>query len=357
LRQETGYTKLASGADATQKRTPHTAVANSMGDIMSSVREYLKVKHYAFRTQKTYQGWIRRFLLWHESLASACKEKNEAQLCSITAQDLRAFLSSLAIEKRVSEATQELALNALMILFRHILHTDVEGFASVVRARKRHKQPVVLTRSEVSALLNCLRAPFRLMASLMYGCGLRLEECLNLRIKDINIREESIEVRSGKGSKDRITCLPASLIGELEIYCKELHIRWEQERKNADEGVALPEALERKYPNIAFEWGWYWLFPARSPCMHPMSGKRVLWHLHPSVVQKQIHSAVRNAGIAKLASAHTLRHSFATHLMVDGYDLRTIQELLGHSNIKTTMIYTHVAVRNKRGVRSPLEKL
>ena len=328
--------------------------------LMRSVRDYLKTKHYAFRTQKTYLAWVRRFLVWRESCTTASDNsgtKQDSGLCRITANDLRAYLSHLAVRQRVSAATQELALNALMTLFRHVLHIEIEGLASVIRAKKRKRLPVVLDRDEVSALLRNLHAPFRLMASLMYGCGLRLEECLNLRVKDINLKEESVEVRAGKGGKDRFTCLPGTLRQEIEIHCKELRMRWEQERKEAKAGVALPEALERKYPDIAFEWSWYWLFPARSPCVHPESGKRVLWHLHPSVLQKQIHTAVRFAGIAKLASAHTLRHSFATHLLEDGYDIRTIQDLLGHSDLKTTMIYTHVAVRNKRGVRSPLEKL
>ncbi len=331
------------------------------GSLMSSAREYLKVKHYTLRTQNTYLSWIRRFLAWRE-----CFDTNEASkpvadtttpVRPVTAEDLRSYLSHLAVRQRVSAATQELALNSLMTLYKHVLHIDIEGLASVIRAKKRLRLPVVLNREEVSALLKNLPQPFRLMASLMYGCGLRLEECLNLRIKDINIREESIEVRSGKGGKDRFTVLPISLRNELELHCHELRMRWEQERREAMPGVSLPEALERKYPALALEWSWYWIFPARSPCMNPSTGKRVLWHLHHSVVQKRIHTAVRHAGIAKLASAHTLRHSFATHLLEDGYDIRTIQDLLGHSNVRTTMIYTHVAVRNKRGVRSPLEKL
>ncbi len=331
------------------------------GSLMREARDYLTVKHYTLRTQKTYLGWIRRFLSWCESRRETEESDPTAtrtmDVRSLTANDLRGYLSHLAVRQHVSAATQELALNAIMMLYKHILHIEIEGLASVVRAKKRLRLPVVLNREEVSTLLKNLHQPFRLMASLMYGCGLRLDECLNLRIKDINIREESVEVRSGKGGKDRFTVLPVSLHRELEVYFNELHIRWEQERKEAMPGVSLPEALERKYPGLASEWSWYWIFPARGPCINPATGKQALWHIHHSVVQKQIHNAVRRAGITKPASAHTLRHSFATHLLEDGYDIRTIQDLLGHSNVRTTMIYTHVAVRNKRGVRSPLEKL
>lgn len=301
------------------------------------------------------------FFSWREScdsnkgITSAVEKADIVR--PVTADDLRGFLSHLAVRQRVSAATQELALNSLMTLFRHILHIDLDGLASVIRAKKRQRLPVVLDREEVSALLKNLPQPFRLMASLLYSCGLRLEECLNLRIKDINIKEESLEVRSGKGGKDRFTVLPVSITKELEMHCSELRMRWEQERREAMPGVAFPEALERKYPALASSWGWYWIFPARSPCISPITGKPVLWHQHHSVVQKRIHTAVRRAGIEKLASAHTLRHSFATHILEDGYDIRTIQDLLGHSDVRTTMIYTHVAVKNRRGVRSPLEKL
>lgn len=322
--------------------------------MMRQVREIVRLKHYSVRTEKSYLSWTRRILDYIEKQGAVPWQDEKPQ---ITADHLRSYLSYLAVEKRVSAATQEQALNALLVLFRSVLHIDINGLSMVCRAKKRKRLPVVLSRDEVSALLKNLRHPYRLMASLLYGCGLRLEECLSLRVKDINFENESIEVRSGKGGKDRITVLPRVLHRDLKVYLDELKLLWEEQRKRDLPGVFIPEALERKYPNIPQEWSWFWLFPARNAYTDPRTGKTAYWHIHPSVLQKRIKFALSTAGITKLASAHTLRHSFATHLLEDGYDIRTIQELLGHSNVQTTMIYTHVAVRNKRGVRSPLENL
>ncbi len=322
--------------------------------LIKQVRELLKLKHRSLRTEKTYVGWTRRFLdfVWSRKLVRERNGKFEFH-----ADLLRAFLSHLAIDARVSAATQEQALNALLVLFRMVLHVEIEGVSSVLRAKKRKRLPVVLSREEVSALLANLKQPFRLMASLMYGCGLRLEECLSLRVKDINFADETIEVRSGKGGKDRLTLLPSVMKRDLGVYLQGLRERWEECRRGDLPGVFLPEALDRKYVSLSKEWGWYWVFPSVSPCANTRTGEVAFWHMHPSVIQKKIKEGIQRAGIVKLASAHTLRHSFATHLLEDGYDIRTIQELLGHSNVQTTMIYTHVAVRNKRGVRSPLESL
>ncbi len=321
---------------------------------MKQVRELLKLKHRSLRTEKTYLGWTRRFLdfVWSKRLV---REVNGTFLLSVDL--LRTFLSHLAIDARVSASTQEQALNALLVLYRMVLYVDIEGLSSVLRAKKRKRLPVVLSREEVSKLLAKLKQPFRLMASLMYGCGLRLEECLSLRVKDINFADETIEVRSGKGGKDRLTVLPAVLKPDLEGYLRGLRERWEEGRRRDLPGVFLPEALDRKYVSLSKEWGWFWMFPSISPCANTRTGEIAFWHMHPSVIQKKIKEGIQRAGIVKLASAHTLRHSFATHLLEDGYDIRTIQELLGHSSVQTTMIYTHVAVRNKRGVRSPLESL
>jgi len=322
--------------------------------IMKEIKELLRLKHRSLRTEKTYLAWTRRFL---EFVAQKGLIKNGNGKFSISADHLRSFLSYLAIETKVSASTQEQALNALLLLYRMVLHIEIDGLSSVLRAKKRKRLPVVLSRDEVSAFLANLSQPFRLMASLMYGCGLRLEECLSLRVKDINFEDGVIEVRSGKGGKDRLTVLPSILKNDLELYLKELKDRWENARRQDLPGVFLPEALERKYSSLAKAWSWYWLFPSISPCVNTRTGEVAFWHMHPSVIQKKIHEGIQRAGIAKMASAHTLRHSFATHLLEDGYDIRTIQELLGHSNVQTTMIYTHVAVRNKRGVRSPLENL
>jgi len=320
--------------------------------MMSQVRELVRLKHHSLRTEKTYLAWTRRFLAFIEKQKSAPIEDGRPVL---TANHLRLYLGYLASGRKVSAATQEQALNALLLLFRSILHIEIDGLAGVLRAKKRKRLPVVLSKDEVRRLLANLREPYWLMASLMYGAGLRLEECLSLRVKDINFDEGCIEVRSGKGGKDRLTVLPHAIEPELRRHLADLRLHWEEQRKRALPGVFLAEALDRKYPTLSTEWGWYWLFPSRAPTTDVRTGQIRFWHVHPSVVQKQIKLAVRSAGIDKMASAHTLRHSFATHLLEDGYDIRTIQELLGHSNVQTTMIYTHVAVRNKRGVRSPLE--
>lgn len=320
--------------------------------MMSQVRELVRLKHHSLRTEKTYLAWTRRFLAFIEKQKSAPIEDGRPVL---TADHLRLYLDYLASGRKVSAATQEQALNALLLLFRSILHIEIDGLAGVLRAKKRKRLPVVLSKDEVRRLLANLREPYWLMASLMYGAGLRLEECLSLRVKDINFDEGCIEVRSGKGGKDRLTVLPHAIEPELRRHLADLRLHWEEQRKRALPGVFLAEALDRKYPTLSTEWGWYWLFPSRAPTTDVRTGQIRFWHVHPSVVQKQIKLAVRSAGIDKMASAHTLRHSFATHLLEDGYDIRTIQELLGHSNVQTTMIYTHVAVRNKRGVRSPLE--
>jgi integron integrase len=322
--------------------------------MMKEVRELIRLKHRSLRTEKSYLAWTRRFLEFVENKKRLPCGENGPQ---IIADHLRSYLSYLAVECRVSAATQEQALNALLVLFKLVLHIEIDGLTSVIRAKKRKRLPVVLSRPEVSALLGHLGKPYRLMASLMYGCGLRLEECLTLRVKDIDFENDTVEVRSGKGGKDRMTVLPGVLKRELKEYLEELRIRWETDRRRDLPGVHLPEALDRKYPSLPKEWSWFWLFPAKSPCVDPRTGLLAFWHIHPSVIQKKIKDAIGAAGIAKLASAHTLRHSFATHLLEDGYDIRTIQELLGHSNVQTTMIYTHVATRNKRGVRSPLESL
>ncbi len=320
---------------------------------MRQVRQLLSLKRRSIKTEKAYLGWTRRFLAFVEEL----ELKRGSSSIAITADHVRAFLSDLAIRLRVSAATQEQAFNALLPLCRRVLKIDIDGLQSVIRSPRRRRLPIVLTKDEVLSVLKRLCDPFRLMAALMYGAGLRLEECLSLRVKDIDFADESIAVRSGKGDKDRMAILPAPLRDALAEHLRELRARWERDRRRDVAGVFLPSALDRKYPAAVTDWAWYWLFPSRSSCLDPRTGRIGLWHLHPTVFQKAIKAAIVDSGIAKLASAHTLRHSFATHLLEDGYDLRTIQELLGHSSIQTTMIYTHVAARNKRGVRSPLEGL
>ncbi len=320
---------------------------------MHRLRELFSLSKCSLKTEKTYLGWIRRFLTFVEEQ----ELKSGSLSTEIKPDHIRAFLSDLAVRRRVSAATQEQAFNALLVLCRRILGIQIDGLHSVVRSAKRRRLPVVLSKDEIASLFRGLDHPFRLMAMLMYASGLRLEECLSLRVKDFDFAEETITVHSGKGNKDRLALFPPKLREMIAEYLPVLRRRWERDRRRGEPGVFLPNALDQKYPGAAHDFLWYWLFPARSACRDPRSGRSGLWHLHPSVFQKAIKAALSSAGITKQASAHTLRHSFATHLLEQGYDIRTIQELLGHSNIQTTMIYTHVATRNKRGVRSPLEGL
>ena len=323
-------------------------------ELYQRTQEYIRIKHLSIRTEKTYLSWLKRFFDFIETNFDLTGKNIPS---AITADHLRAFLSYLAIKRKISAATQEQAFNALLLFFRSILCINVEGLTSVLRAKKRKRLPVVLNRDEIAAILNGLRQPFRLMASLIYAGGLRLEECLSLRVKDINFEDETITVRSGKGGKDRITLFPKALHPMMQAHLQELRLRWETDRKKNAPGVYMPQAIAQKYPAASREWIWFWAFPARQPYMDERTGCCAYWHIHPSRLQKQVHEAIVNAGIQKMASVHSLRHSFATHLLEDGYDIRTIQELLGHSHVETTMIYTHVATRNKRGVRSPFEGL
>lgn len=317
-----------------------------------AVKQILRLKHRSQKTEKAYLCWTRRFLDFHEK-----RNRGNIPIPDIEANDLRTFLSHLAMEKKVSAATQEQALNALLILFRRVLGLEIQGLSSVLRAKKRKRLPVVLTKKEVAEVLKRLARPYKLMAQLMYAGGLRLEECLSLRVKDIDFEKECIEVRSGKGGKDRMALFPTVLHQPLKTHLAELRIRWESDRQKDAPGVHLPEALDRKYTAMDREWAWFWLFPARTACADPRTGKIALWHAHPSALQKRLRTAMAAAGVNRQASAHTLRHSFATHLLEEGCDIRTIQDLLGHESVQTTMIYTHVAVKHRRGVKSPMEGL
>lgn len=312
-------------------------------------REVLRLRHRSVRTEKAYMGWIERFF---EHVAQRSPQPRE-----LTADDVRAFLSYLAVDKAVSASTQSQAFNALLMLYRFVLSVEIDGLSSVAKARRKPKLPTVLTKEEVASILSKMKMPDRLMAQLIYAAGLRLEECLSLRVKDLDFEGEALTVRSGKGNKDRITLFPPVLHPVLRRHLAELKIAWERDRRKSLPGVKIPEALARKYPGMSTEWAWYWLFPSARACADPRGTEQVLWHLHPSVLQRSFHEAVRAAGVAKQATVHTLRHSFATHLIEDGYDIRTVQELLGHDNVQTTMVYTHVAVKNKRGVRSPLASI
>ncbi len=270
-------------------------------------------------------------------------------------REISQFLSSLAVREKVSVSTQNQAFNALLFLYREVLKIDLQTLEGIVRPRRPVRLPVVLTRNEVALILENLHGMQWLLVSLLYGSGLRLMECLRLRVKDIDFEKNQITVRDAKGKKDRITMLPAKVKMPLAEQVKRVRKQHESDLQQGKGNVELPYAIARKYPNAMKEWGWQWVFPATRFYFHRESGRFRRHHYHPSALQRAVKDAVRRTGIAKPASCHTFRHSFATHLLEAGYDIRTIQELLGHSDISTTMIYTHVLNRGPRCVQSPID--
>lgn len=274
----------------------------------------------------------------------------------LTGKDLQDFLSYLAVDKKVSASTQNQALNAIVFLYRHVLDKDIEREISAVRARQNRRLHVVLTMQEIEKIFSGMSGINLLMAKLIYGCGLRLQECLQLRVKDIDFEQSVVIIRSGKGDKDRRNVLPEAVKEELVTHVNEIRVLYKKDKEAKLNGVQLSGALERKYPNAGKEWGWFWLFPSQSLSIDPRTNILRRHHVYHDALQRAFKKAVMKAGITKQTSVHTLRHSFATHLLENGYDIRTIQELLGHKNLQTTMIYTHVATKNILGVRSPLDK-
>ncbi len=314
-------------------------------ELESETHTSLRLRHRSLSTEKTYIGWLRRF-------RGFVKEKAPNQL---EAKDLQDFLSYLAVDKLVSISTQNQALNALVFVYRHDLDKDIENAIDAVRARQKRRLPVVLTVKEVEKIFDKMSGLHRLMAMLTYGCGLRLNECLSLRIKDVDLEQNIVIVRSGKGDEDRRTVLPERVKDTLIGHLDQVRSLYEKDRTENLNGVALPGALERKYPNAGKEWGWFWLFPSKSLSIDPRTRIVRRHHVHPASLQRAFKAAVGKTDIVRHVSVHTLRHSFATHLLEKGYDIRTIQELLGHKQLQTTMIYTHVAKKNILGVRSPLD--
>jgi integron integrase len=317
------------------------------GELLERVRVAIRGRHYSFRTEKAYLGWIRRYIRFHG-------QRNPEAL---GAPEVAAYLAHLASAGHVSAGTQDQAFSGLVFLYRDVLGRPLAGLEDTPRAKRPIRIPLVLAREEVHAVLKHLRGVPWLMCSLMYGSGLRLLECCRLRVKDVDFSRAEITVHDGKGRKDRLTVLPDRLAPILRQ-----HIERVQEQHNRDlEGTAgyvcLPDALDRKYPSAPRDWAWQWVFPARRIHVDAETGQRRRHHLHESVLQRLFAAAVRAAALSKPATCHTLRHSFATHLLETGYDIRTIQELLGHSDVSTTMIYTHVLNRGGRGVKSPLDML
>jgi integron integrase len=315
--------------------------------LLPQVRGHMRARHLSPRTEQAYLGWILRYIRYHGTRHPA--ELGEAEIV--------AFVTYLAAEQGVSRSTQMQALSALMLLYREVLGISIGDLRRTLRSFAPTRLPAVLTRDEVRALLAHLHGTTRLVALLLYGSGLRLMECLTLRVKDIDFERNEIRVRRGKGGKDRITMLPALARDPLQQHLVKVRALHARDLAEGAGRVVLPEAFERKAPGWAAEFAWQWVFPASRRYRPAEDGAGRRHHLHETAVQRAMQRAVRDAGVAKRATCHTLRHSFATHLLEDGYDIRTLQELLGHSDVSTTMLYTHVLNRGRLGVRSPVDRL
>jgi integron integrase len=313
--------------------------------LLDQLRSTLRLKHYAYKTEKSYLHWVKRFILFHQ-------KRHPKDMGTI---EIEAFLTHLATDLHVAASTQNQAFSAILFLYREVLHQELDTPINALRAHPSRYLPTVLTHDQVLALLKHLTGTHQLIARVLYGSGLRLSEGLRLRVKDIDFAQSQIVVRDSKGQKSRVTMLPKSLIEDLTLHLQHVKRLHQQDLAQGNGLVQLPYALARKYPNAGREWVWQFVFPADRLCCDPRSGLVVRHHLHETGLQKAIKQAVRFAKIEKKVGCHTLRHSFATHLLQTGYDIRTIQELLGHKDVKTTMIYTHVLNRGGRGVRSPLD--
>ena len=313
--------------------------------LLDQVSDAIRVKHYSLRTEKTYVDWIRRYILFH-------KKRHPKDM---GAEEIQAFITYLATERTLSASSQNQALSAVMFLYRHVLQKEIDIPADTIHAEKSKTLPVVLTHQEALAVIGEMSGVPQIMAKILYGSGLRLMECLRLRVKDIDFGNHQIIVRDGKGEDDRSTILPESLIPTLHDHLKNVKLIHQKDIKDGFGEVYLPYALARKYPNASKEWNWQYVFPALSRSIDPASKKTMRHHADPSVLQKAIRQAAKAAEIQKNVSPHAFRHSFATHLLQNGYDIRTVQELLGHKDVKTTMIYTHVLQRGGLAVKSPLD--
>lgn len=334
----------ARGAPVAPACGPSSSVASQPPRLLDRVRQALRSRHYSPRTEKAYVGWIRRYIVFH----------GKRHPLEMGADEVARFLSSLASGRNVSASTQNQAFSALLFLYRKVLQRELV-LPDVLRAKRPLRLPLVLSRGEVTEILRQMRGVPWLMASLMYGAGLRLLECARLRVKDVDFRRAEITVRDGKGRKDRRTVLPARLREPLEVHLARVRRRFDTERRGEAPAVPMPNALAAKYPNAGVEWAWQWVFPAARTYFDRATGERRRHHLHESVLQRAFKDALVASGVPRPASCHTLRHCFATHLLEDGYDIRTIQELMGHTDVSTTMIYTHVLNKGGRGVRSPLD--
>jgi integron integrase len=333
-----GADSAGEGARASDKGTKR---------LVERVREEIRARHYSRRTEKAYWHWIRRFIFFHGKRHPA----------SMGAAEVSRFLGWLAAERNVAAATQNQALSALLFLYRHVLHVDLPWMADLVRAQRPVRLPAVLTEAEVRRLLAQLEGGARLMVGLLYGAGLRQIECLMLRVKDVDFAYRQIVVRDGKGMRDRATMLPENLVEPLQRHLSSVRLLHQRDIKEGCGEVWLPHALARKYRRAGYQWAWQFVFPSANRSLDGESGAVRRHHVHPDTLSRAVKRAARAAAIDKPVSCHTLRHSFATHLLERGYDIRTVQELLGHADVSTTMVYTHVMGKGARGVKSPLDRL
>ena len=328
---------IAQTVDGAQQQNPPK--------LLEEVRRALRLRHYSLRTEAAYLDWIRRFILFH----------GKRHPSDLGEGEVSAFLTHLAADRKVAVSTQNQALSALLFLYQQFFQRKLGFLGEVERATRPVKVPVVLTKLEAQAIIAQLTGSYRLMGNLLYGSGLRLLECLRLRVKDLDFGYRQIAVRDGKGAKDRITMLPGSLQEPIQRHLAKVKMLHEEDLAEGCGTVYLPHALERKYPHAPRDWGWQYVFPAVRRTIDPLSQREQRHHVHEKSLQLAVQKAVRTAGVLKAASCHTFRHSFATHLLEAGYNIRTVQELLGHKDVSTTMIYTHVLNQGGLGVRSPID--
>ena len=320
-------------------------IPNPNAKLLDQVREVLRVKHYSIRTEDAYLGWIKRFIFFH----------GKRHPREMGAPEVQAFLSHLAVEGQVAASTQNQALNAIVFLYNQVLHMELGALDELVRPRRPKRIPVVLTKEEMQRVTAAMTGTAQLMARLLYGSGLRLMECLRLRVKDVDFAANHIIVRNGKGDQDRVTMLPTTLKPILSQHLERVRLLHEKDLADGYGEVYLPEALSRKYPNAARQWVWQYVFPSNTRSVDPRSGIERRHHASEVALQRAVRAAAQLARISKVVTPHAFRHSFATHLLEANYDIRTVQELLGHSRVDTTMIYTHVMNQPSVGVRSPLD--
>ena len=318
-----------------------------MPKLLARVRMAIRARHYSPKTSRAYAQWVRRFVRYH-----GLRHPDE-----LGVEEVNAFLTHLAVDRTVSASTQNQAASALIFLYREVLGRPIPRPAQYVRAKQPRSLPVVLTRSEIGSLLSRLDGDVRTIALLLYGSGLRLNEALQLRIKDLDFERREIVVRRPKSSRDRVTVLAGAAVPPLRARVEKTRVMWERDRQDGGGWVELPDAFARKAPQAGRDWPWQWVFPATRRYTHPHTGRKHRHHLHPTVIQRALPRAGRDAGLPKRVTCHALRHSFATHALEAGHDIRTIQELLGHKSLETTMIYTHVLNRGGLGVRSPADEL